>query len=513
MDGSIWRSPIPLAELPPTFVDEEVLGAAERHRDRPAVIDARTGRSRTFRQLVDEARRVAAGLAARGVRRGDTVAMVATNRPEYATALLGALAAGATVASANAALTANELARQFGRTRPRVVFADAVSSAAVHEALDAGGSAAAVWALDGDLPLGACPPPSIERDPADLALLFPSSGTTGLPKVVAHTHAGTAAFLRAFEATPSMRFTEADVVATTVPFTHLYGTAVLCHGLRGGATVATLPAFDLEAFLRMIQDHRATATLVVPPVVMALARHPAVDRFDLSSLRLVASGAAPCPAVSQDEAQARLGCVVTDLLGATETWCCTPPADPPVRGSVGIVGAGTEAVVVDVQTGARLGPGQPGELWVRGPQMLHSYLGDEAATADVIDADGWVHTGDVVTIDAGGNLFIVDRLRELIKVGGYSVAPAEVERELVAHPAVADAAVVGRPDRELGEVPVGYVSLLRPVEPSELVAWLAGRLAPWKQIRDVTVLDQVPRSPTGKVLRRALIERERAGVA
>jgi acyl-CoA synthetase (AMP-forming)/AMP-acid ligase II len=180
---------------------------------------------------------------------------------------------------------------------------------------------------------------------------------------------------------------------------------------------------------------------------------------------------------------------------------------------VGIVGAGTEAVVVDVETGARLGPGLPGELWVRGPQMLHSYLGDEAATAAVRDADGWVHTGDVVSIDAGGNLFIVDRLRELIKVGGYSVAPAEVERELVAHPAVSDAAVVGRPDREVGEVPVGYVSLLRPVDPSELIDWLAGRLAPWKHVRDVVVLERVPRSPTGKVLRRELIERERAGVA
>jgi len=424
------------------------------------------------------------------------------------------------VANANPLLTAPELSRQFRMTKPRIVFADAVSGAAVGEALSAVGSEADLYALDGSawapamagmLAEPASRSEEVSRDPRDLALLFPSSGTTGLPKVVAHTHLSGTAFLQAFAAAPAVRFTPDDVLASIVPFTHLYGTAVLNHTLRSGSTLVTMagPAFDLEAFLRMLQDHAATVALVVPPVLLALARHPLVDRFDLSSLRLLVTSAAPCPPELQDAAEARLRCRVADLLGSTEAWCCTPAADPPVRGSVGIVGANMEAVVVDTATGARLGPERPGELWVRGPQLMHSYLGDEQATAAVLDADGWLHTGDLCSFDAAGNLFVVDRLKELIKVGGYSVAPAEVERELIAHPAVADAAVVGRPDPDLGEVPVAYVALRSPVERAELLAWLDGRLAPWKQVRDVVVVERVPRHPTGKIVRRDLRERER----
>jgi acyl-CoA synthetase (AMP-forming)/AMP-acid ligase II len=221
------------------------------------------------------------------------------------------------------------------------------------------------------------------------------------------------------------------------------------------------------------------------------------------------SSAAPCPARVQDEVEARLGCQVVDSMGSTEAWCYAPPANQPVRGSVGMVGPNLEAVVVDPHTGAALGAGQSGELWIRGPQVMRGYLGAEEAAA-APDADGWLHTGDVCSLSAGGDITLVDRVKELIKVGGYSVAPAEVERELLAHPAVVDAAVVGRPDPELGEVPVGYLALRVPVELRELQAWLHDRLAPWKQVRDVVLIERVPRSPTGKVLRRELIERERA---
>ena len=520
MDGSIWHSSIPPIELPSTCVDEEMLGAlAAQGAKRPAVVDALSGRRITFGQLVDGSRRLAAGLAELGVGRGDVVSIVAANRADHPVVLLGALTAGATVAHANPALTAPELARQFAKTRPRVVFADAVSRAAVHEAVGAVSDRPVVCAMDdgsADRPLagllaarGAAPGP---RDPGELAVLFPSSGTTGLPKIVAHTHLSTNAYLRAFAVTPSVRFSASDVVGLIVPFTHLYGTAVLCHALRSGATVVTLsdPRFDLGTFLRMLQDHAVTVAPVTPPVILALARHPLVERFDLSALRLLMTGAAPCPAEPQDEVEARLGCQVVDLLGATETWCCTPPAHPAVRGSVGIIGANMEAVIVDPSTGAPLGPAEVGELWVRGPQLMCGYLGDDEATAAVLDGDGWLHTGDIGSFDGAGNLYIVDRLKELIKVGGYSVAPAEVERELIAHPAVADAAVVGRPDPLLGEVPIGYVALRRPVEPDELMAWLEGRLAPWKHVRDLVVVERVPRSPAGKVLRRELLDRERA---
>jgi len=517
MDGPIWRSPIPPVELPTAFVEEEALRAAGRYRDRPAIVEAGSGRSITFGRLRDHADRLAGGLAGLGVGRGDAVSIVAAGGTCYTVALYGALAAGATVASANPALTAPELTRQFSVTQPQIAFVDAVSGQAVREALAGVGSRAPVCALDGgagDLSLsgltaGDAGSMATGRDPGDLALLFPSSGTSGLPKVVAHTHAGATAFLAALAAAPVTRFTPADVVGLVVPFSHLYGTAVLSHSLRAGATVVTPAGPELEAFLSMLQDHRVTVAPVTPPIVLALARHPMVDRFDLSSLRLLISGAAPCPPGPQDEVETRLGCRVVDLLGSTEAWCCTPPADPPVRGSVGIVGANMEAAIVDPATGAGLGAGQAGELWVRGPQVMHAYLGDERATAAAVDAEGWLHTGDVCSFDAAGNLFIVDRLRELIKVGGHSVSPAEVERELVSHPAVADAAVVGRSDPELGEVPVCYVALRRPVEGRELLGWLEGRLAAWKHPRDVVVVDRVPRSPIGKLLRREVVELDR----
>jgi acyl-CoA synthetase (AMP-forming)/AMP-acid ligase II len=339
-----------------------------------------------------------------------------------------------------------------------------------------------------------------DRDPADRALLFASSGTSGLPKLAVHTHAGTTAFLQAFARTPWGRLAPGDVVGNVVPFTHLFGTAFTTHALCRGATVVTtaLAPGELEPYLRMLADHRVTVAPLTPPLLQALARDPRVADFDLSALRMLLSSAAPCPPELQEAVQARLGCRVADHLGSTEAWCVGAATEPRVRGSVGRLCPGLEAVVVDPDTGARLGPGEPGELWLRGPQVMAGYAGEPL--------DGWLRTGDLCRFDASGDLFIVDRLKEMIKVGGYSVAPAEVERALACHPAVADAAVVGRSDPELGEVPVAYVSLARPVEVDDLRGWLAGRLAEWKQPRSIVVIERVPRTPVGKLLRRALAQ-------
>jgi acyl-CoA synthetase (AMP-forming)/AMP-acid ligase II len=494
----LWRAAPETFQPKPALVDELVLGAAARHGDRPALIDARTGRRLTFAQLADGAGRLAAGLAEQGIRRGDRITLVAANCPDYAVVLYGALAAGAAVASANPALTAPELARQFAAGTPRLVFADERSRAAVTAA---GATAVHRLELAGVLlaPRGAA---VAGRDPADVATLCPSSGTSGMPKLAVHTHAGFAAFLEAFPHTAWGRLTPRDVVANVIPFTHLFGMAFLTHGLCHGATVVTtaLAPGDLETFLRMLEDHRVTVAPVTPPLLQALAHDPAVDGYDLSRLRVLFCSAAPCPPELRERAEARLGCSVTDNLGSTEAWCVAGAADPVVRGSAGRLCTGLEAVVVDPDTGSRLGPDEPGELWVRGPQVMTGYLHSGGNP----DADGWLHTGDLCRLDADGNVFVVDRLKELIKVAGYSVAPAEVERELAAHPAVADAAVVGRPDPHLGEVPVAFVALSAPVAAAELRTWLAGRLAEWKQPRAITVIERVPRTPVGKLLRRAL---------
>jgi acyl-CoA synthetase (AMP-forming)/AMP-acid ligase II len=485
---------------------EEVLGGAGLRADAIALIDAGTGRSLTYGEIVDGARRFAGGLRARGARPGDVIGVVAFNRPEFAIAMHGALSAGLALAPASPLLTARELSAFMRQAGARFAVADGESWAKVIEA-----GVEEVLALE-DLP-AAEPVDPVTGVPDAVAVLLSTSGTTGLPKSAAHTHAGSVATLRQFAAGSLRQFRVDDVVSGIVPFPHMFGSVMLNSALRAGARMVTLSRFEPEAFLRMIEEHRVSVAIVVPPVARLLARHPLVDRYDLSSLRFVLVGAAPCPASLEEECSQRLGCPVAQGLGMTEAAPLTLPEEPLCHGSVGRLVPETEAIVVDPDSGARLDAGRTGELWFRGPQVMRGYLGNEAATAATIDADGWLHSGDLGYFDADGNLYLVDRLKELIKCRGYQVAPAQLEAELIAHPAVADAAVVGRPDEEAGEVPVAYVALRAPVESDEIMSWVGERVAPYKRLADVIVVDEIPRSPTGKLLRRVLVERERGLVA
>ena len=307
-----------------------------------------------------------------------------------------------------------------------------------------------------------------------------------------------------------------DVVIAFLPFFHVMGqTCVMATALVSGATLVSLPRFDLEQFLQTIQDHRVTVALVVPPVMNALARHPAVDRYDLSSLRLVGCGAAPLGAETEAAVASRLGCHVGQGFGMTEASALVagPTFDSAnvQRGSSGWLVPNTEARIVDPATGDDLGPGDTGELWVRGPQVFAGYLNRPEATAATLDSDGWLRTGDVAHIDADGYVFITDRLKELIKVKGYQVAPAELEALLITHPAVADAAVIGRPDDDAGEVPVAYVVPGDDLDIDELLSWVAERVAPYKRLRAVEIVEEIPKSPSGKILRRMLRDRAAVG--
>ena len=499
-----WHSPFPEVDPISATLHGEALGAAARWPERVAVVDAVDGAALTYERLADGAARFAGGLLAGGARPGDVLAIVASNGPDFPVVAHGALLAGLTLAPASPLLTARELAAFLRQTGARLVVADGASLAKATEAA----GAATVFDI-ASLPAGEpIAPRSV--DPSATAMLMSSSGTTGLPKSVMQTHAGAVATLRLLDALPLARVGPDDALAGIVPFAHTYGSALLNHGLRAGATVVTLPRFELEAFLRTIEEHRVTLAFVVPPIARALARDPLVDRFDLSSLRFVMVGAAACPAELEVECAERLGCPVGQALGMTEGAPLALPAEPICHGSVGRLAPGTEAVIVDPVGGGRLGAGATGELWVRGPQLMAGYLGNEAATAATIDADGWLHTGDLGCFDDDGNLFLIDRLKELIKVRGYHVAPARLEAELVEHPAIADAAVVPRPDEESGELPVAYVALCADAEPAAIASWLAERVAPYKRLADVIVVDAIPRAPTGKLLRRELIERERA---
>jgi acyl-CoA synthetase (AMP-forming)/AMP-acid ligase II len=501
---SHWHSPFAAVDATPAMVHDEVLSAAPRWPDRMAVVDSATEGVMTYGELVEQARRFAGGLLERGARRGEVLSVVASNGLDFPVVAYGTFLAGLTLAPASPLLTARELRAFLGQTGARYVVADAGSLATAREAA-------------GERPVfdtaslpGGAPVDPVAGDPRRTAYLFSSSGTTGLPKSVMQTHASIIALLRQLAAPPLLRAGTGDVLAGIVPFAHTFGSASLNHALRSGARIVTMPRFELEAFLRMIEQHGVTMVFAVPPIALALARDPLVDRFDLSSLRVIMLSAAPCSAELEIECEERLGCTVAQALGMTEGAPVSLPREPVCHGSSGVLAPVTEAIVVDPERGERVGVDEAGELWIRGPQVMRGYLGDEVATLATIDADGWLHTGDLVRFDADGNLFVLDRLKELIKVRGYHVAPAQLEAELATHPAVADAAVVPRPDEESGEVPVAYVELRADAEPAAIAAWVAERVAPYKRLADVIVVDAIPRAPTGKLLRRVLIERERA---
>jgi acyl-CoA synthetase (AMP-forming)/AMP-acid ligase II len=304
-----------------------------------------------------------------------------------------------------------------------------------------------------------------------------------------------------------------------LPYFHIYGMVVIMmFGLAGGATIVSMPRFDLLEFLGLVQKYRATILPLVPPVVLGMVKHPAVAQFDLSSVRLVFSGAAPLGEDMARELSKKLGCPVVQGYGMTEASPVThlsPTRDAPMKpGSVGKVVPGTEVKLIEVGTEDEVAPGKEGELWIRGPQIMKGYLGRPEETADCLDREGWYHTGDVGYVDPEGYFFIVDRTKELIKYKGLQVAPAELEALLVTHPAVLDAAVVRKADDEAGEVPKAYV-VLKPDDASRattaeaIMGWVAGRVAPHKRIRHLEFIDQIPKSASGKILRRMLIDRDR----
>jgi acyl-CoA synthetase (AMP-forming)/AMP-acid ligase II len=359
------------------------------------------------------------------------------------------------------------------------------------------------------------PFPKVEIDPAeDLFALPYSSGTSGLSKGVMLTHRNVVAQLcQADVMVPGDR---EGPVAAVAPFFHVLGLVlILLLWLKRGATIVALPRFDLEQFLDCVQKYRIKYASLVPPIILALAKHPLVDRYDMSSLEWVTSGAAPLGAEAEQACADRLGCAVgqgwgmTEISGAGSTARLSDSGEIQ-RGSCGRLWPGFEARIVDLATGADLGAGQTGELLIRGPTVMKGYLNRPDANAATLIADGWLRTGDIAYFDAEGYLYVVDRTKELIKYNAYQIAPAELESVLVSHPAVAEAAVIPSLDVDHGEVPKAFVVLKAAATPEELMEFVAGRVAPYKKVRKLVIVDAIPKSPAGKLLRRMLVEQDRA---
>jgi acyl-CoA synthetase (AMP-forming)/AMP-acid ligase II len=522
---AVYQSPYPDVDIPDTPLTPFVLARARELGDKPAFVEGTSGRTVSYADVDRGARAVAGGLASRGFGKGDVFALYLPNLPEYPIAYHGIAMTGGTISTVNPLYTAEELAFQLNDAGASYLltipqFLEVAKEAAAEAGLK---EVFVLGEADGASPFSSlmdpsAPVPDADIDPANDVVVLPySSGTTGGPKGVMLTHRNLIANLVQVEVAHELR--PDDVLLGVLPFFHIYGQIVIMNlALHLGLTSVTMPRFDLEQFLGVIQDHRVTYAHVVPPIVLALAKHPAIDKYDLSSLRVVFSGAAPLGPDLEEACARRLDVTLTQGYGMTEASPATHirrSGDAGHPGSVGPPVAATEARVVDWATGEDVAPGTDGEIWVRGPQVMKGYLNNPEATARTVDADGWLHTGDIGHADAGGVFFIADRLKELIKYKAYQVPPAELEAILLRHPAVADAAVIPSPDEEAGEIPKAFVVLKPGAEASadDIMAFVAEHVSPQKRIRLVEFTDAIPKSASGKILRRVLVDKERAAVA
>ncbi len=517
----IFRSPQPDVVIPDTPLTPLLLRAAERWADKPALIDGTSGRALTYAQWARDVRAGARGLHARGFRRGDVFAIFSPNLPEYAVAFHAVSLAGGMTTTVNPTYTAAELRAQLSDSHARFLLTvPALVDAAREAARGAGVDEVFVFGeAPGATPFAELlgddgPPPLVDLDPRNDVVALPySSGTTGLPKGVMLTHRNLVANMHQLLGAIDL-LSEDDVFVGVLPFFHIYGLVVIMNvSLLVGATTVTLPRFEMSAFLDLLERYGVTFAHVVPPIALGLAKHAQVERGRFPRLRALFAGAAPLGEGLTRELQERLGCAVMQGYGLTETSPGThvSPSDPARMrpGAVGPPLPNTECKLIDLVRGMAVGPGELGEVCVRGPQVMKGYLGRPEATAAMIDGDGFLHTGDVAYADEDGTLHVVDRVKELIKYKGLQVAPAELEAVLLSHPAVADAAVVPSPDAEAGEVPKAFVVLQGEASAEELMAHVAARVAPHKRLRRLEVIGQIPKSPSGKILRRVLVQQER----
>lgn len=507
-------------EVPAISITEKLFQGLEGRDPETAIIDGPSGRSLTAGALMAMIRRLAGGLTERGVLPGGTVALLAPNIPEYPVVFHGVAWGGGTVTTINPTYTAPEITHQLQDSGAVLLVTVPMFAEVAREAM-AGTGVRDLVVIGGDAGLSledVMGQEMVAQAPVDLAhhtVVLPySSGTTGKPKGVMLSHANLVANVTQSAAVQSIR--PEDTAIAFLPFFHIYGMTVLMNlFLAERAKIVTMPRFELEMFLKLIQEHRATRLYIVPPVALALAKHPMVDEYDVSSVQEIFSGAAPLGPETEIAVGERFGAKSIQGYGMTEM---APISHMTVGGNIRHGSSGqavpsTECRIVDPETGQDCDPDVEGELWVRGPQVMQGYLNNPEATAQTKTEDGWLKTGDLAVIDADGYMFIRDRLKELIKYKGFQVAPAEVEAALCSHAAIADAAVIGKPDEEAGELPIAFVVKAPGAEigVTEIGAHVESCLAHYKHPVEYRFVEAVPKSASGKILRRELRDQVKAG--
>jgi acyl-CoA synthetase (AMP-forming)/AMP-acid ligase II len=424
----------------------------------------------------------------------------------------------------NSLYTPGELAHQLADSGAQLVFTvSPFLDRAMAAAAQVGLPPEAIVVLDGaeghtslrDLLATTADSPAQTVTGADTAVLPYSSGTTGRAKGVVLTHRNLVANLQQISVMGNVA-SDTKILAV-LPFFHIYGMTVMMNqGLHKRSTVVTMPRFDLQEFLRVISEYRVGRVYIAPPVAVALAKHPIVDQYDLSCIDVIFSGAAPLDAELGHAVAKRLGCTVLQGYGMTElspVSHCMPDDRPDLDlNSCGFAIPNVISKLVDPESGEEVGPGERGELWVKGPNVMSGYLNNPEATAITLDDEGYLHTGDVATVTEEGVFTIVDRVKELIKYKGYQVPPAELEALLLTHDKIADAAVIGVHDADGEEVPKAFVVRQQDTDltADEVMTFVAERIAPHKKVRVVEFIDQIPKSASGKILRKDLRAREAA---
>jgi len=509
----VYESPFDDLEMSNVSVTERVFAGLQGRESEIVIVDGVDGRELSGAAFIGDVKRLAGGLTSAGFGAGKTVALMAPNSPEYCTIFHAVAWAGGTITTLNPTYTATEIAHQVKDSGAELLITIPSMLAVVKEGIEGlenitvcvVGDADDVPSLEGFMG-----DPITQQVPVDLtthSVVLPySSGTTGMPKGVRLSHRNLVMNIE--QTAKAAEFRDGEAAAAFLPFFHIYGMNVIMNvHLACGGVLITMPRFDLEMFLRICQDHKSRRMWIVPPVALALAKHPLVDEFDLSSVDQIFSGAAPMGAELSDAVAARLNCAMLQGFGMTELSPVShiTPLSGPRSGASGLTIPNTQCRIVDPETGQDLSANNEGELWVKGPQVMLGYLNSEQASKDTLTEDGWLKTGDVALIDSDGYMFIVDRLKELIKYKGFQVAPAELEAVLVAHAGIQDAAVIGKPDEEAGELPVAFIVRAdQALGEDEIKQHIDDTLAHYKKIHHVTFVEQIPKSPSGKILRRLL---------
>ncbi len=522
----MFVSPYPDVEIPKVSVYEAIFGSLEdSDLARVALVDPVTGEETSYGELRHQVNAVGGALAARGVELGTVIGLLCPNIPAFATVFHGALRIGATLTTINSLYTAAEIAKQLSDAQAEwLITVTSLLPQAKEAAKAVGIPDERVIVLDGapghanlrDLLIAGEVPPVVEFDPATHVAVLPySSGTAGEPKGVMLSHRNLVANVE--QSRVIIDVDSSDRVLAILPFFHIYGLTVLLNiALRQRASLVPMAKFDLVDFLKTIQRFQCTYLFIAQPIAVALAKHPIVDQYDISSVRAVFSGAAPLDGETGEAAAKRINARMLQGYGMTEmspVSHATPPdaTHIPVS-SIGVLIPNQEAKLVSVETGEEItevGPGgvsEPGELWIRGPNVMLGYLGRAEETGETLDSEGFLHTGDVATYHEGDYFTIVDRVKELIKYKGYQVAPAELEAVLLLNPEIADAAVIGVLDEDKQEIPKAFVvsAAGSQITAEQVMEHVESHVAPYKKVRAVEFLDEIPKSSSGKIMRRNL---------